>query len=130
MRITNKQVMESVGALAELQQTDIPAALSFRLAKIIMTIDPMIKAINAARVKLLDKYAKKGDDGRPITRENEEGGTMIEIEDTGSFEQELNEMMLVENDIDFEHICITDMVGLSVKPSVFISLNWLFCEGQ
>ena len=129
MKVTNRKVMNSIESLGEIQRTEIPAVLSYRLAKIILVIDPIMKAINMARAKLLDTYAEKDGDGNSAPEPDEKGNMMVKLSDPEKFESELSVLLDAENDMPIEPINISEMDGLSVKPFVFINLDWLFFEG-
>lgn len=126
MRLSNRQILDSIESLGELQRTQIPAVLSFRLAKIIMAVDPMVKAINLTRTKLLDAHAEKGDDGKPVTEEDGQGNIMVKLAAPEVFQKELDALLDAENELPFERVVVSELDGLNVTPLVFIKLDWLF----
>jgi len=125
MQIMNREIMESVPALQELQGMDIPAAISFRVSKAMMTVEPLVKTIGTVRDSLLQKYSQKDEEGNQVT--SGEGQEMtIALEDPEGFHKELDTLLDAGNEVMIETIKVEDLGDVPVKPMVFIGAKWLF----
>ena len=110
IKITNKQIIESVEGLNELLASKIPNTLSFKIAKNLKAINPLLELINIERQKIVDDYAKT---------------------DIIKFREEERNLLEVENEIDIEVFNEDEFVkklgDLPIKPSVYMN-EWMFEE--
>ena len=103
MKIKRKQVLDSVRILERIKSEKLPIRTSFKLVKIIRTLREEAEAIQEAimandeirnfeakRMEILRKYARKDQDGNPITLPN--GLVDIPPEDMPKVDEEMKKL--------------------------------------
>ena len=70
MKIKNSQVVAFLNGVADIQSKMLPTKVGYAIARNIALLESVAKAYEEERTKIIDKYAKKGEDGRYIVVEN------------------------------------------------------------
>mgnify|MGYP001143139418 FL=1 len=89
MKLSNENLVNSIGVLSKLTQMELPIKLSYALSKNITKIDRELTVYNKERQKLIEKYGEKDEEGKLKTKED---GT-INILDIDSFNKDLKEIL-------------------------------------
>jgi len=84
----------------------IPARLAFRLTRIINKITPDVQALEAERLKLLEKYAGRDGDGKLII---EDGEYLLGTDELAAFNEEFGSLAMEELEIDVEPLTEEDL---------------------
>ena len=66
MKIKNSQVVAFLNGVADIQSKMLPTKVGYAIARNIALLESVAKAYEEERTKIIDKYAKKGEDGRLI----------------------------------------------------------------
>lgn len=123
MRLSNKQIVESLPGLQLLATKDLPVNPSFKIGVAIRHVFDAHADFEKARLKLVEKHREKDAEGKPI--EAKEGG-LVKLSDPDAFNKEFDELLSMESDIQVpELIHLKDFGEIKLPPNVFASLQWL-----
>jgi len=122
----NSETIEAVNNLIEL---DINAVAAFKLTRIIKEISSIVEDKLATEKKILEKFVEKDADGNTV-RPKDEAGNIVEdavnITNVEEFSKEMNELMSVDNEINFDKIKFEDLELKTAKVKDLIKLDFLF----
>ena len=122
----NSETIEALNSLIEL---DINATSAFRLTRIIKEISSIVEDKLATEKKILGKYVEKDSEGNTI-RPKDESGNIVEdavnITNVEEFSKEMNELMSIENEVNFDKIKFEDLELKTAKVKDLIKLDFLF----
>ncbi len=102
-----KDIGEGMGELAN---TKLPVKTSYAISKINKQIVAEFQEFDKERVKILDAYSKKGEDGKPVIENNN-----YVIEDMEAFTKEFNELCAIEVEINAEPISIEQLGDIEIS---------------
>lgn len=97
MKLLNAEIQDFIKFL---MNEELSAKQSRIVSRFIRFCNDRINEIEKERTKLVDKYAKKNDDGNYVISKNEKGENVYELNDSVMFNRELKELMLEEFIID------------------------------
>ena len=128
--IKNSQLNnETIDALNNLIELDINASAAFKLTRIIKQLSSIVEDKLAMEKRILDKWVEKDENGE-IIRPTDQNGNVIEdsvnIKNPDEFTKEMNELMLVENTLDFDKLDFEDLKLETAKVKDLIKLEFLF----
>lgn len=128
MRLKNGDLIAVSGALDTLSKEKFPIAFSFIIARAIKSIAEQVESYSEYRNQLIEKYAKRGDDGEKITRDNG-----ITVEMTDGWKEELVELdKLLGNELDGistkELIKQCEKGKINIQASVLYGLSALLID--
>ena len=106
--------------LEEISKKELPFKLSYTLAKLHRKIVAELEPFEEARLRLLQKHAKRGADGRFISNPEKDGYLLENVEE---FTKEYLPIASEEVEIDFPPIKASMFDGLSVAPEVLFKLS-------
>jgi len=111
---------------------ELPAKPAYWLARFLDRVRAKIGETEKTRMKLLNKYAKKDKDGKPVFKKDNKGKNLPEVDFTKEnlikFGKEYTELSEAEFEIDFKPIKLADLGDIKLKPIVFIQLGKLIEE--
>ena len=120
MQVTNQDLANAVPALNELFALKLPARAAFTLAKAIKLIEPLLAAYEKTRVKLVDQYARRNDDGEML-----KDGDNVQISDPVAFNAEMEELLKQVVEMDIKPLGVEDFGSSEIHPNTFLQLGWL-----
>jgi len=120
MKITIKQLLDSVTPLNEIITLDFPVKYSFRLAKLAKSLTADLEMATEKDQSLISKYGTQD--------EENEGQWKIDQENIEEFSKQRSELMSEEIEIDFEPISLSDVGDISIKPKDLMLLDSFFVE--
>jgi len=128
--VKNSQLnSETIEALNNLIELDINAVAAFKLTRIIKEISSIVEDKLATEKKILEKFVEKDADGNTV-RPKDENGNIVEdavnITNVEEFSKEMNELMSVDNEINFDKIKFEDLELKTAKVKDLIKLDFLF----
>ena len=130
IRVKNSELSnETIQALNMLIDTDINATSAFRLSRIIKELSSIVEDKTKLEKKIIDKWTKKDNNGNPELVYDENGSVVdgaVNIIDTSKFQIEMNELMELENEIDYEKINFEDLKLETAKVRDLLTLEFLF----
>jgi len=125
MKIKVGEIRPLIEGLEEIIKIDLPVKPAYWLARYLTKIGEEAKAFDNVRVKLIDKYGKKDEKGKPIVNKKTSN---YEIEDTESFAKEFGELAEQEFEIDFKPIKLADLGDIKIKPIILARLSKIIEE--
>ncbi|WP_286149562.1 MULTISPECIES: DUF1617 family protein [Bacillota] len=128
MKLTNRKMVDNSSLLATLTQKQLPIKVSYALAKNISKIESELKVYNKERLKLLDKYCVKDEDGNDVIDENNQ--LTIAAEHMDSWNNDINELLDIEVEIDIHKFNIDDLMHSNVEftPSELMLIDYMIEE--
>jgi hypothetical protein len=115
-----KQLIEAEGALHKLMNTPLPAAVAFRLKRVIRVVQPELQAYEEQRLKLVHELGEKGEDGR----------TIVTTENMPAFNEQLEALWAEEVELNFKPMLIGDLGNTAVTAADLLALDWLFVDEE
>lgn len=104
MKIKNSQVVTFLNGVADIQSKMLPTKVGYAIARNIALLESVAKAYEEERTKIIDKYAKKGDDGRYIVV-----GNTYDIQDMSGFGADMDELLGIENEVSIHTVPISEL---------------------
>ena len=120
MKLTNRQIVDSIAAIQALNVLKLPVKASFRIAKTARTIDEVLVDYNETMRKLREEYAEKDEDGKIKV-----DGDIIVFHDMDGFMKAREELLGIETEVNIKKVDLDDFGGVEIEPSVLSSITWL-----
>lgn len=101
------QIINSITVLNKISNSDkLPIKQAYMLAKFIPKVQKELETFESLRIKLLEKYGEKREDGQIQVKEN----------NLEEFQQEISKLLDVEINFDSPKLALSDLdkIGLSV----------------
>jgi len=131
MKISLNEVMGMQAGLDVLLGKEIPVKPAYWLARFLDKIRSEMAAMEKARIKLIEKLAKKDKDGKPLMKKAKDGEPQqydLTDENMAKFQKEFAELGKEEFEIDFKPIKLDQLGDISLKPIVLVQLGKLIEE--
>ena len=132
MKFNLNEVMAMQAGLDVILGKELPVKTSYWLARFLDKVGVEFKAMEAARIKLIEKYAKKDKDGKPMMKKVKKGEQPKEFDLTDDnmkkFQAEYGELGQEEFEIDFKPIKLEQLGDIKLKPIVLIQLGKIIEE--
>lgn len=111
---------------------ELPVKTAYWLARFLDKVTIEYKAMEKVRIKLIEKYAKKDKDGKPMMKEVKKGEQPKEYDLTDDnmkkFQDEFAELGKEEFEIDFKPIKVEQLGDIKIKPIVLVQLGKIIEE--
>ena len=110
MKVTLKDILEGQATLQKLSNQPLRGRTAFQIGRLLKKLEEILTSYNETRVKLIEKYAKKNDDGSfELNDKNEYQFTQ---ENMQSYMEEINKLILEEIDVEANPIKFEDIEDL------------------
>lgn len=128
IKINLKKAIESSSALQILLSTDnINSQTSYNIAKVVRCIKGPIDSYNTIMTKRVNELVNKDESGKPIMKND--GTPDINEPIKTDLVNELNKILENEKiEIGVEKIPLSEFSKATIKPIVFLILDWLISE--
>jgi hypothetical protein len=123
MKLTNRQVVQSVPAINVLNTLKLPVRASFRVAKTSKELDSVLTVYNETLKKLQEEHCEREEDGSVKTN-----GNQIVFKDAEAFQTAFTELLDEESEVSIRTVKLDDLGSVEVEPSVLYQLDWLLEE--
>jgi len=114
-------LVNATPALSKLMSQDLPVVLSFRLGALVKIVDPLLKAYNDTRVKLIEQYT---------TPDKDTGNRQVPKDKMGEFGDKLK--LVLAEDVKVEgipEVTLKDLEGIKMTAQEMSALTpWLIKE--
>ncbi|MDD4781936.1 MAG: hypothetical protein PHT02_15225 [Tissierellia bacterium] len=107
------QIENVYQSLTKLLTKELSIKTSYKLSKLGKLIIDEYKLFEETRMKIIDKYGDKDEEGNIIQNDNK---ITIPKENLDSFNKEFNELMDIEVKFDFEPISIDKLGEINISP--------------
>ena len=134
MKISLNEVQGMQEGLDVILAKEIPVKPAYWLARFLDKIRVEMEAMEKARIKLVEKLAKKDKDGKPVFKKDKDGKQIepnqydFTNENMVKFQAEFNELGKEEFDVDFKPIKVDQLGDINLKPIVLVQLGKLIEE--
>ena len=127
MKFNLNEVIAMQKGLDVLLAKELPVKTSYWLARFLDKIGSEFKAMESARIKLVEKYATKDKDGNPVMKKDKDGKPLNEYDldkaNMEKFQAEFADLGKEEFEIDFKAIKLEQLGDIKLKPIVLIQLG-------
>ena len=134
MKISLNEVKAMQAGLDVILAKELPIKPAYWLARFLDKVGSEFKAMESTRIKLVEKLAIKGKDGKPIFKKDKKG-KLIEPQQYDltkasmeEFNKQFAELGKEEFEIDFKPIKLDQLGDISLKPIVLVQLGKLIEE--
>ena len=134
MKISLNEVRGMQAGLDVILAKEIPIKPAYWLARFLDKIRAEMEAMEKARMKLVEKLAKKDKDGKPVTltEKDRDGNETTKYDFTKDnelkFQAEFDELGKEEFEVDFKPIKLDQLGDINLKPIVLVQLGKLIEE--
>jgi len=111
MKLKLSTIVNSVENLKALQTKEMPIKVSYKIKRLIDKLAPILKAYEEKRTELIKEYGEEQEDKTLSVTDPEK----LKI-----FFEKLNEVLEIEEEIDFEPIKIEEMGNVVVSPNQLV----------
>ena len=122
----DKQTLDAINVLLEL---NLPASIAFKLMRVVKEISSLVDDKILLEKKIVERFTEKDENGNPVSAKDEQGNVLpntIKITDIKKFNEEVDELNVIENTIPYEKINFEDLKLETVKIKDLIKLDFLF----
>jgi hypothetical protein len=115
VKVKLHKIIDSVEQLKNLSSKELPATASFSLSRLFTQLEEELAVFETTRIKLLNTYAKKGDDGNYSFSD-------VEAENRDKFNKEFGELLDLEINMSYDPLPISHLgdVKLSISDMVIL----------
>jgi hypothetical protein len=124
MKLTTKQIINSVESLNKLIGEKLPAKVSFRIAQVSRQLDDHLKDYQNTLKKLHLEFGKKDEKDELV---KDAAGT-IEFEDFDAFKKEHEDLLECEVEVNGKPLKLDQLSSAKLEPSIFYHLDWFVKE--
>ena len=117
MEVKLNDVLNSVEVVRNLAQENVPAVVSFRIAKAIRAINEEIDMFEAEKAKLVQKY------GEPY-----EGGIRVAEDKQDDFQKEISQLLNESVTLEVSKLKLKDIEHVQLKPIDMMTIDFLIEE--
>jgi len=131
MRFSLNEVMTMQAGLDVILAKELPIKTSYWLARFLDKIGVEFKAMDKARIKLIEKYAKKDKDGKPMMKKVKDDKPQeydLTPANMKKFQAEYADLGKEEFEVDFKPIKLDQVGDIQLKPMVLIQLGKIIVE--
>lgn len=107
IKVTVQQIIESQEAMRNLLDKQLKGRTAFQVARLIKKLENEISSYNDTRVKLIERYAMKNDDGTFVI--NDKNEYQFTQENMNGFVQEMNKILTEDIEIDVNPIKLEEL---------------------
>ena len=121
MTVTVQNIVESQEVMRALSNKQLRGRTAFKVARLLKKLEAELTTFNDTRVKLIETYAKKDDDGNFVT--NDKNEYQFDTDNANKFVAEINKLLAEEIQIDANPIMIEEIEDLDFTPAEMAQLE-------
>ena len=121
MKVTLKDIVESQEVMRTLSNKPLRGRVAFKVARLLKKLEAELTTFNDTRVKLIESYAKKDEEGNYVT--NDKNEYQFDEGNANKFVEEINKLLLEELDIDANPILVDEIEDLDFTPAEMAALE-------
>ena len=125
LKLTNKEIVNSIEALKNLSTKELDVKTSFKIAKNIKTIDEISNIFIEEKRKLVSKYGIKDEKGNLKLDDN--GVAEIDKDNLEEWNRSYAELLEIENNIEIEKIKLSDL-DVRVSAQELLAIEYMLEE--
>ena len=121
MKVTLKDIVESQEVMRTLSNKPLRGRVAFKVARLLKKLEAELTTFNDTRVKLIESYAKKDEEGNYVTNDRNE--YQFDQDNANKFVEEINKLLSEELDIDATPILVDEIEDLDFTPAEMAALE-------
>lgn len=110
MKVTIREILEGQDTLQKLSHQPLPGRAAFQIGRLLKKLKEVLASYNEVRVKLIEKYAKKNEDGSFEVNDNNE--YQFTAENMQAYVSEINSVIADEVEVEARPINFKDIENL------------------
>ena len=128
LNLSNERIVNTINTLGKLNNAQLPIKVAYAISKNVNKIESELKAYNAEKAKLIDKYAEKDEKGELKT--NEIGHVIRKEEHIEDWNRDIAELLSIENEIDIHMINLDDLLNsnYNISPAELVVIDFMIAE--
>ena len=115
IRVALRDILEGQEALQKLSNQQLPGRIAFRIGRLIKKLEEVLTSYNEVRNNLLEKYAKRKEDG--TFELNDKNEYQFDEEHMKIFVEEMNKLVAEETSVEADPIKFSDIENLDFTPA-------------
>lgn len=124
MQATNGEIWNAKAALQELIKEVLPVKTAYWLTKLVRKADEQLRDIEAVRVKLMNQYGQRGEDGNLVA--DAHNNVVMIPENQAAFATTFNELLSETVEVEglpMEKILLPSDNGLCISAATLLALE-------
>lgn len=117
MKISLKTLFDSQQLLGKLADVQFTPAKAFHVAKLLQALQKDLAIIEEKRVKLIEQYGEKLEEGMAVKKEN-----------MGAFYNTFNEYLAAEIELEIPELHFEDLGDLKLNAKEIMLIEWLIAK--
>lgn len=110
MKVTIREILEGQDTLQKLSHQPLPGRAAFQIGRLLKKLEEVLTSYNEVRVKLIEKYAKKNEDGSFEVNDSNE--YQFTAENMQAYVTEINNVIADEVEVEARPINFKDIENL------------------
>ena len=126
MKLSNRELLNSLSGLRSLSQKELPIKLSYAIAKNLKAIEKELVIYEKERHKLVKKYAKLDKEGNPQIDEYK--NYIIKEENALDWQNDIKELLDIIVDLNIHKVNLNALEGVKISPSKLGTIDFMLDE--
>lgn len=126
MIVTLKDIIECQETMQQLSTKPLRGRTAFQVARLLKKLETELTTYNDTRMKLIEQYAKKKEDG--TFEVNERNEYQFTPENMQAFVEEINKLLDESVEIDANPINLAELEDIAFTPSEMVNLEPFITE--
>jgi hypothetical protein len=120
IKIKLGEIINIIESLNNILIKEIPIKTAYMLSKLAQKIEPELKNFQNSNNKLIEKYGQRDENNEII---NNNGIVPIILDKKEDYKKEIEELLNIEIDIDFEPMSIKSLGDIKIAPKDLFVLD-------
>lgn len=120
-----RDIVNSVPVFEQIVEHEINGKIAFKIARLVRELDKELKLFHEERTKIIQRYAKRDENNKIIT-ENE--NVMIDEDQIENCNKEIQDLLNTEVEINADKIPIDVLETLSISPQQILLIDSFLSE--
>lgn len=128
LKLSNEKIINTINVLGKLNNAQLPIKVAYAISKNINKIESELKVYNTEKEKLIDRYAKKDEEGK--LKADEYGNVNIKEEHIEEWNKDVKELLSIENEIDIHIIQLDNLLNsdYNISPAELTAIDFMIEE--
>lgn len=115
MTVTLRDIVDSQEVMRALSGKQLRGRAAFKVARLLKKLEIELATFNDTRVKLIENYAKKDEEGKYVT--NDKNEYQFDDDNANKFVEEINKLLSEQIEIDANPILIDEIEEINFTPA-------------
>ena len=125
LKLSNEKIINTINVLGKLNNAQLPIKVAYAISKNVNKIESELKVYNTEKAKLIDRYAKKDEEGK--LKADEYGNVNIKEEHMEDWNKDVKELLSIENETDVHMIQLDDLLNsnYNISPAELTAIDFM-----